>query len=261
MAAALSVFVSLPFIWVLGLSLKRGADVLRPGFLPQSYHLDNYLIAWAEFGLGQSFVNSLVVTATTLLVTLVLAIGAAYGFAALRFRWSNSLFAMVLLGIMIPPAAVIIPLFVELKAVGLYNHLFGVSIGLVPFGLPISIVILRAFFQSVAKELIEAARIDGASEVRVLVRVVIPISRAPIAVVTVLIFLGAWNDLLISLILLTDTDLYTIPLSTAAVIGQYVAPYELIAAAVMIAAAPVIVLYLAMHSQFERGVAEGAVKG
>lgn len=249
-----------PVLWIAGLSLKSGADVYSSNFVPATFNPGNYLTAWEDFGLGPLFVNSIIVTGLSVSISLLLAVLAAYGFAKVPFRGSEALFVGILLGIMIPPAALIIPLFAELNAIGLYDSHVGLSLVYTAFGLPVAILILRSFFVSIPPELIEVARLDGASEQRILWRVVVPLSKAPIATVTVLLFLAAWNDFFLALVLLRDATTYTLPVGIAQFIGQYSTPYELVAAAVIIAALPIVVLYLALGSQFERGVAEGAIK-
>jgi raffinose/stachyose/melibiose transport system permease protein len=228
--------------------------------LPASLHPENYITAWNEFGLFGLLLNSVIVTGASLAVAIVCAVLAAYGFAQLRFRGSEVLFIVILLGLMIPPAALIIPLFVEIRTLGLYDTHAGLGLVYVAFGLPLSILILRAFFASIPRELIDAARVDGATERWILWGVVVPLSKAPIATVTILMFLFTWNDFFLALVLLRDASSYTLPLGISQFIGQYSTPFELIAAAVLIASFPVFILYLLLHRYFERGVAEGAIK-
>ncbi len=249
-----------PIIWVVGLSLRSGPDVYSRSVVPKSLRPENFLDAWNQFGLGPLFLNSLVVTTVSVAVAVTASVLAAYGFARLKFRGSEVLFLVILLGLMIPPAAVIIPLFVEIRALGLYDTHIGLSLVYVAFGLPISILVLRSFFAGIQRELLEAARIDGATEIRILWRVVVPIAKAPIATVSILMFLFCWNDFFLALVLLRDQGTYTLPVGIAQFIGQYSTPYELVAAAVIIAAVPVFILYLVLHRQFQQGVAEGAVK-
>ncbi|CAN5654496.1 carbohydrate ABC transporter permease [soil metagenome] len=257
----LSAMLSLaPILWIVGLSLRTGADVYSRAVIPATFRPQNFMDAWNQFGLGPLFINSIIVTATSVSVAVVLSVLAAYGFARLRFRGSEVLFVVILLGLMIPPAALIIPLFVEIRTLGLYDTHVGLSLVYVAFGLPLSILVLRSFFASIPRELLEAARIDGATERWILWDVVVPLAKAPIATVAILLFLFAWNDFFLALVLLRDAGTYTLPVGIAQFIGQYSTPYELVAAAVLIAAVPVFVLYLDLHRQFEQGVAEGAVK-
>jgi ABC-type glycerol-3-phosphate transport system permease component len=260
-ALVVSAFVALaPIVWIVGLSLRSGADVYSRSILPRGLRPQNFLDAWAQFGLGPLFLNSVIITGASVVVAVTLSVLAAYGFARLRFRGSEVLFLMILLGLMIPPAAVIIPLFVEVRSLGLYDTHVGLSLVYVAFGLPLSILVLRSFFAGIPRELLEAARIDGAPERWILWDVVVPLAKAPIATVAILLFLFCWNDFFLALVLLRDAGTYTLPVGIAQFIGQYSTPYELVAAAVLIAAIPVFVLYLVLHRQFEQGVAEGAVK-
>lgn len=257
----LSAFVALaPIIWIIGLALRSGADVYSRSVLPTSVRPENFIDAWNQFGLGPLFINSIIVTLGSVVVAVSLSVLAAYGFARLSFRGSNVIFLFILMGLMIPPAAIIIPLFVEIRTLGLYDTHVGLGLVYVAFGLPLSILILRSFFVSIPRELLEAARIDGASEIWILRDVVVPMSKAPIATVSILLFLFAWNDFFLALVLLRDAGTYTLPVGIAQFIGQYSTPHELVAAAVIISAVPVFILYLLLHRYFERGVAEGAVK-
>lgn len=249
-----------PIVWIVGLSLRTGADVYSRALVPKALRPANFLDAWNQFGMGPLFLNSIVVTVASVGAAVLLSVLAAYGFARLRFRGSEVLFLAILLGLMIPPAAVIIPLFVEIRSMGLYDTHVGLSLVYIAFGLPLSILVLRSFFAHIPRELLEAARIDGASERRILASVVVPISKAPIATVAVLLFLFCWNDYFLALVLLRDAGTYTLPVGIAQFIGQYSTPHELVAAAVLLAAIPVFILYLVLHRQFEQGVAEGAVK-
>lgn len=257
----LSAFVALaPVAWIVGLALRSGADVYSRSIIPRSLRPENFGDAWNQFGMASLFLHSITVTTVAVVTTVALSVLAAYGFARLRFRFSEALFLLILLGLMIPPAALIIPLFVEIRTLGLYDNHIGLSLVYVAFGLPLSILVLRSFFAGIPRELLEAARIDGASERWIVWDVVVPLARAPIATVAIIQFLFCWNDFFLALVLLRDAGTYTLPVGIAQFIGQYSTPYELVAAAVVIAAVPVFILYLVLHRSFEQGVAEGAVK-
>jgi ABC-type glycerol-3-phosphate transport system permease component len=257
----LSTFVALaPVAWIVGLALRSGADVYSRSIVPRSLRPENFGDAWNQFGMASLFLHSITVTTVAVVMTVTLSVLAAYGFARLRFRFSEVLFLLILLGLMIPPAALIIPLFVEIRTLGLYDNHIGLSLVYVAFGLPLSILVLRSFFAGIPRELLEAARIDGASERWIVWDVVVPLARAPIATVAIIQFLFCWNDFFLALVLLRDAGTYTLPVGIAQFIGQYSTPYELVAAAVVIAAIPVFILYLVLHRSFEQGVAEGAVK-
>lgn len=257
---ALSLFVLAPLAWILSLALKGPSEAVGGSFLPAHPLVSNFADAWTQFALGTYVLNSLLVTVSSVAVTVVASIAAAYGFTKLRFRGSETAFSMLLLGVIIPPAALVVPLLIEIRHLDLYNSRIGLSLAYVAFGLPLATLILRGFFERLPHEVVEAARLDGCSEWTILWRIVVPLSKSAIATVTILLFLANWNEFIVALVLLRDTTHFTLPLGINAQIGQYTSQYNLIAAASLIASVPVFFLYLALQRHFERGVAEGALK-
>lgn len=254
-----SVFL-LPLLWVISLSLKSNRETLSPALFPESPQPGNYARAWRQFGLGQFFLNSLVVTVFSVGVTVLAAMFAAYGFTKLRFRGSETLFVTLLMGVIIPPAALVVPLLIEMRHLGLYNSRMGLSLVYVALGLPIATLILRGFFDGIPHELVEAARLDRCSETKILFRVLAPLARGGIVTVIILLFLANWNEFILALVSLRDVQKYTLPVGVSSQIGQYTSEYHLIAASSVIASIPVFAIYLALQRQFERGIAEGALK-
>jgi raffinose/stachyose/melibiose transport system permease protein len=162
---------------------------------------------------------------------------------------------------MIPPAAVIIPLFLIMKALGLYNSLFSLIFSYIAFGVPIAVLILRGFFMSIPNELIEAARIDRSNEIGTFFRIVVPLSKPAMLTVTIFLFMQNWNEFILALILLKDKLLYTLPVGMANLVGQWDSPWQLVAAGVIISSVPIFILYLLIQDQFVKGLTAGAVKG
>lgn len=260
LAIAISAICLIPVGWALSLSLKSNSETVSGGFLPSDPQLGNYPAAWNEFGLGTFFLNSFVVTGASVLVTVMAALAAAYAFTVIRFRGSELVFTMLLLGVIVPPAALIVPLLIQMQQLGLYNSHLGLVLAYVALGLPIAILIFRGYLTSIPREIYEAARLDGCSEIGILIRIVTPLSKSAIATVVILLFLANWNEFILALVLLRDTEQFTLPVGIASQIGQYTSKYNYIAAASIIAATPIFVLYLALQRQFQRGVAEGALK-
>lgn len=262
--SVVAIFISalclVPVGWALSLSLKSNSETVGGGFLPTDPQISNYAAAWTEFHLGTFFYNSFVVTFGSVAITVAAALSAAYAFTVIRFRGSEFLFTMLLLGVIVPPAALIVPLLIQMQQLGLYNSHAGLIIAYVALGLPIAILIFRGYLTSIPREIYEAARLDGCSEIGILVRIVVPLSKSAIATVVILLFLANWNEFILALVLLRDTEQYTLPVGIASQIGQYTSKYNLIAAASIIAALPIFVLYLLLQRQFQRGVAEGALK-
>lgn len=257
----LGVVFLIPIFWVFSLSLRSNKDALSAMFFTKDLHFENYLKAWQTFGFTRLYLNSIIVTVVSVFITLVIASLAAYSFSRLRYKGSNIVFYMILLGMMIPPAAVIIPLFIIMENLKLYNTLFSLILSYIAFGLPIATLILRGFFMSIPPELVEAARIDGSSEIGTFFRIIIPLSKPAISTVIIFLFMQNWNEFLLGLVLLRDKILYTLPVGVAIFVGQWDSPWELVAAGVIIASIPVFVLYLILQDQFVKGLTAGAVKG
>lgn len=257
---AIAFLVLTPLFWVFSLSLRSARETLRPGLIPSDPQPGNYVEAWTRFGLGDLFLNSALVTAGSVVLTVIAAMCAAYAFTKVRFRGSEAMFSALLLGVLIPPAALVVPLLIEMRYLGLYDTRIGLMLAYVAFGLPIATLVFRGFFETIPHEIVEAARLDGCSENRILWRILAPLAKGAIATVTILLFLANWNEFILALVLLRDEDAYTLTLGINAQIGQYTSDYQLIAAASIIASLPVFAIYLVLQGQFERGVAEGALK-
>ena len=257
----LSLAYLIPIIWVISLSVRSKRDVFSTVFLPREVHLENYLTTWTTFHFGQLFLNSAVVTVLSVLIVLIVSSMAAHAFCRLRYRGSEFFFYLILLGMMIPPAAVIIPLFLVMKTLGLYNTHLALILAYIAFALPIAVLIFRGFFLSVPGELIEAARIDGSHETRTFVSIILPLSTPAIATVVIFSFMQNWNEFLIALVLLKDRALYTIPVGMGNLVGQWDSPWQLIAAAVVIASLPIFIVYLLIQDLYVRGLTAGALKG
>lgn len=250
-----------PVIWVISLSLRSKKAVFSTLFFTRDLHFENYLIAWTTFRVGRLFLNSAIITGASVAVILVISSLAAYAFCRLKYRGSEFFFYMILLGMMIPPAAVVIPLFLIIKNLGLYNTHAALILAYIAFGLPIAVLIFRGFFLSVPGELIDAARIDGSREANTFVSIIIPLSTPAIATVTIFSFMQNWNEFLLALVLLKDKLLYTLPVGMANLVGQWDSPWQLIASGVVIASLPIFIVYLTIQDLYVKGLTAGALKG
>ncbi|MFA5546541.1 MAG: carbohydrate ABC transporter permease [Sphaerochaetaceae bacterium] len=250
-----------PVLWILSVSLRLEKDVFSTTFAMSNPHFENYLEAWNTFNFSDLFINSILVTGISIVVTLMFSSLAGYGFAKLKYNNSNSIYIVLLTGVMIPQAGILIPFFLLMRLMGLYNTLLSVVISCVAFGIPLSVLLFRGFFSGLAEELLEAARVDGCNELRIFWCVGLPLCKSAIATSTIMLFVTNWNDYLMPLILLRDTKKYTLPLGIARYIGQWESPWNLVAAGVILSAMPITVVYLAFQKQFVKGLTEGAVKG
>ena len=254
--------VGYPTIWMLMQSLKTKFEMYANVWgLPSQLFVENYVQAWRIARMGTYIFNSLIVSLGTVALVLVTASLAGYAFGKLRFAGSRVLFYMFVFTLIVPHQVTIIPLYAVVSGLGLSNSYLALILPYAAGGLPLSIFLLRAFFESVPREIEEAARIDGCSELAAFWRVVLPISGPGLATVTILQFLGAWNEFILALIFIRNQSLRTIPLGLQAFFFEYAVEWGYLFAALSMATVPVIVVYVLMQRQFIRGLTAGAVKG
>ena len=227
---------------------------------PDGFYLSNYVEAWTVGGFGRSLGNSVVVAAIVVSLATVLAILAGYAFGTMRFRGSTALFYLFLLGLMIPAEATIIPLFFDLRSLGLTDTDLAIALPQVAQSIAFGTFWLRAQFRSMPTSLIEAAALDGAGPMQALVRILVPAARPAIVTMLVLVFMWTWNEFLIALIMAPGGKLRTAPLGLANFQGQYTSETALLAAGAVIVALPTVILFLVLQRHFIRGMLEGAAK-
>ncbi|GAA5031028.1 carbohydrate ABC transporter permease [Microbacterium fluvii] len=260
LTTALAIMFLYPLIWTAVSSVAP-----RPGTSqPEGWGLGNYAaLANYQAGIWVYLGNSAFVSLLTVLLTLVVSTFGGYAFARFSFPGKNVLFLTVLAILMVPYATLLIPLYVILNAVGLSNSLVGVAVVLTMFQLPFSMFMMRISFESIPRELDEAALVDGASSFGALWRVLIPAVKPGLITVGMFAFLAAWNDFMAPLILITDTNRMTLPLAVAnlRVQVQGVIDYGATEAGVVVLALPCILLFLILQRHYVRGFMSGAFKG
>ena len=243
-------------------TFKPDLDILLdPIGLPKSFSIQNYITLFDTSGIGQSIVNSLKVTLASVSLTLALASMTSYAIARLTKVTGAMLFGLFVLGLTIPAQVNILPIYILFNSLGLTNSHFGLVLANLVSALPISVFIITAFFRELPKEMIEAAEIDGASHLRVFMRIVLPLSTPAIGATAIFLFVIFWNDLLFPLLLITQQDLQTLPLTLFGFRGEYQTAYGLLFTGVAIASAPLVVMYILMQRTFVAGLTSGAVKG
>lgn len=223
-------------------------------------HLSNYLEAWRIGGFGRSLGNSVVVAAIVVSLATALAILAGYAFGTMRFRGSTALFYLFLLGLMIPTEATIIPLFFDLRTLGLTDTYLAIAMPQVAQSVAFGTFWLRSQFRALPTSLVEAAALDGAGPLQALLRILVPASKPAIVTMVVLVFMWTWNEFLIALIMAPGGALRTAPLGLATFQGQYTAETALLAAGAVIVALPTVILFLFLQRHFIRGMLEGVAK-
>jgi len=250
-----------PFAWFASASFKGPREIAqrRPTLVPLEPTLDGYRGA-VDKGLAGWMLNSLIVATATTLVTLPLAAGAAYALSRTRMRGRRILLGLVLAASMFPQVTLAHTLYGMLQSVGLVNTRAGPVFPYVSLTLPLAIWILASFFREIPAELEEAARIDGAGPVRTLVRVFLPVAAPGVFTAAILTFIYAWNEFFFALVLLTGNDVRTLPPGIATMPGQYTFPWGEIAAACVLATAPLLAAVLLLQRRIVSGLTAGAVK-
>lgn len=247
-------FALLPVLTILATSVS--APLGESGGL----HLSNFAQAWTVGGFGRSLGNSVVVAAIVVTLSLVLSVLAGYAFGTMRFRGSTVLFYLFLLGLMIPTEATIIPLFFDLRSLGLTDTYLAIAMPQVAQSVAFGTFWMRAQFRAMPVSLLEAAALDGAGPLRALTRIMAPAALPGILTMLVLVFMWTWNEFLIALIMAPGGRLRTAPLGLANFQGQYTAETALLAAGAVIVALPTVILFLFLQRHFIRGMLEGAAQ-
>ncbi len=253
-----------PLLWTIYSSFKSSKEILHGIWaLPANPSLNGYLQIFSSSSFGMYYQNSIIVTLTSVPVLTAVSAMAAYAFARVRFRGRNILFYMFLAGTMIPVHVTLIPLFIMMRDMSLLGKLPSMILPFVGFGLPISVFILRGFFEEIPIELEEAARIDGCSTLNIFWSIVLPLARPALVTVIVLSVVSAWNEYLFALTFLgSNNDSYTLPLGIVATVRSLgVTQYDKMFAGLTVAALPVLIFYFLAQRQIVKSLTAGAIKG
>ena len=248
-----------PFIWMFFASFKTFKDLVsNPGMLPQVWTTANYIEIASRVNFGAAFVNSAIAAVTVTGVTLLTSAALGYVFAKYQFWGKEVLFFLFLATMMVPFAVVLVPLYLTITSFGLSNNLGGIIItGLwSSFGM----FMMRQFMETIPSELIDAARIDGASEWRIFFQIILPLSGAPLAALGIFAFLANWDSYLWPLVVLSSPDRQTLPLVLAGLRNLWWTRYEMWSAGSMLTVIPVMIIYAVASRYFIRGIAMTGMK-
>jgi len=223
--------------------------------------LGNFADAWVQGEFGRYLRTSVIVTGSVVIGASLLSSLAGYAFGTMRFAGSSVLFYVLLLGLMVPSEAIVIPLYFQLRSVDLLDTYTALILPQIAQSLAFGTFWMRAYFRSTSREVVEAARLDGAGHLRVFWSVLLPMGRPAVVTMMVLFFMWTWNEFLLPLVVIPSGDLLTAPLGLALFQGQYTAGTSLLAAGAVLVALPVVVAYLFAQRHFIRGMVDGATKG
>lgn len=265
-SGALAVAFLFPLVWAFLNSVKTKEEASRipPTWLPESLSLENYggLTSYGE-GLGTYLFNSITLSVLTIIGTVLVCVLGGYGFARYRFRGRGALFGVTLAILMVPYATILLPLYIVLGELGLQNSLIGLSLVLIMFQLPFGVFMMRNSFESVPRELEEAALVDGCSDFGAMRHVSLRIVVPGVVTVALFAFLTSWNEFLAPLIFLNDGGKYTLPIMLVNIrSGAYGAiDYGALQAGIVVAMIPCLVLYVALQRFYVSGLVAGAMRG
>jgi ABC-type glycerol-3-phosphate transport system permease component len=256
----IAIVEAFPLVWMILTSLKDTHEIFNT-VLPTHIRWDNFPRVWFAMNFPLHLANSLYVTGLTVALVVGLATPAAYAFARYRFPGREVVFYAFIGVMMIPPQAILIPMFQFLKSLHMLNSLTGLALSFVGGGTAFAVFLMRTFFLSLPRELGDAALIDGCDDFQVFWHVYLPLARPGIAAVVIIQSLYTWNEFMFSSTFLISPDIKTVQSAVFQAVGQYATDYSALCSGLIIALIPVILVYLVLQRQFISGLTAGALKG
>lgn len=259
--AMIAVVALYPLLFTILNSFKtRTGFAKNPLGLTSELTFDNYIETFNRMAVPRLFLNSVIATAGGLVLSTFAALLLAYAVTKLRFPGSNLIFLFIIAMLVIPSQVIIYPLYETILDLGFGSTYQGLILAYAAFGLPISTYLLAAYFRAIPDQLIEAARLDGAGEMRILFSIMLPIATPAIAALSILNFVWMWNDLLLPLVIMGGSDKKTLMVGVALLSGQYDVSIPLVSAGLVVALLPVMIVYLLFQRQILSGAVAGAVR-
>ncbi|MFN0192585.1 MAG: carbohydrate ABC transporter permease [Aestuariivirga sp.] len=255
-AATAIVFIMFyPTVWLLLSAFKNNRELFRyPFSLPMEWRFENFSNAWEKGGLGVLYLNSIIVTVTAVAITVFAATAAAFAFARLEFPGRNLFYRVLLIGLLLPPPVIAIPLFTQLRDMGLLNTLWALILPGAAWSLAISTFIMRSYFMSLRNDTEEAARLDGAGIWTIFRHVSMPMVKPAMLTVAVLNTINIWNELLFAMLFISDDNKRTLPAGLIRFYGFHSTDYGLVFAALTVTILPILILYFIMQRQVIAGL-------
>jgi len=250
-----------PAVYMVSMSLMDNPQLFAGRIVAWPLSPENYPQAWVASGIGRLYGNSLVVSTASMLLTVAISALAGYGLGRIAFAGRGIVYALVLVGLTIPLQIALIPLFINLRSLGLLNTRLALIGPYTGFGLAFGTYIMKGFFEGLPRELEEAARLDGAGEFGIFLRVMLPLTRPALATVAIFLFLQNWNEFLFALTFITEGAMRTLPTGIYALLSsEFYGNYPILAASLVLFSLPVLVLYFLFQRQFIEGLTAGALK-
>jgi ABC-type glycerol-3-phosphate transport system permease component len=257
---ALSVVTAFPFVWMVLTSIRPGNTVFTEGLIPTSVTFEAYVQVWNGVDIPRHFLISFWITAVTVVAVVFLATLAGYSFAHLDFPAKKTIYLVLLSTMLLPGTAVIVPLFLELKQLSLLDTTSGLILVYVGTNLPFAMFLMRAFFETLPRELRDSARVDGAGEFRIFWSVMAPLIGPGVATLVIFQFMFTWNEFILANTLLQTPEKLPLQPVLFAMQGQYSTDWPVLTAALVLSVLPIVIVYVRMQRQFVAGLTMGALK-
>ncbi len=256
-----AIVVLYPIFMMVMSGFKTNAEIFGAPFaLPKSLNFDNYAVIWNTTDVPRYLLNSTIVTVISVIVLLVTGTMAAYAISRYKFRGSIMVSLFFLAGLMLPLRLAIIPLFVQLKAMGLVDNLFGLIFIYTAMSLPSTVFILTGFLRALPSELEDSARVDGASELRIMVQIMVPLITPAMVIAGIYNAVPIWNDFFFPLIFIQTPENKTLAQGLTSFFGEYSVNFGVLYAGLTLAALPVVAVFILQSKRFIAGMTAGAIK-
>lgn len=252
-----------PLWFVIVSSMKKNTELFsNPWGFPKSLDFSNYINVLTNSVIWKNFLNSLFIGTVATLVTILLSTAIAYALTRMKFKKTNKLvYSLLLLSLLIPPASLLIPLYIMIQNFGLYNTHFALIIPYAAFGIPLSVFVVSSFLRSIPLELEEAGVMDGLNAIGLLWRIIIPLTMPTLVTIFILNFINNWNEYVMASLFISSEELRTLPVAVVAFADKFNMNYGALTASIAISIVPVIIMYAIFQRSIIEGVTAGSVKG
>ncbi|NRF93770.1 carbohydrate ABC transporter permease [Paenibacillus frigoriresistens] len=252
-----------PLVWLANFSIVGANEFFSSKILiwPDTPQWQNYINAWVDGKFPKYLLNSLIVSTTTIILTVIVSVSLAYAFTRMHWKWRTPLFTVILLGIMIPIHATLLPNFAIFKMLGITNSYWGLILPYTAVSVPLSTFILTGFMRSIPAAIEESAVMDGCSIYRIVFQIILPLTMPAVVTVAVTTFLNCWNEFIMASTFISKDSLKTLPFSVMNFAGQYSSDYGSQFAVMVLTSVPAIIIYALFNEKITKGVTAGAVKG
>lgn len=261
--AVVSIGSLFPLVWLIDFSLCKSGDLFGKYILkwPSDPQFNNYKTAWIDGKIGQYLFNSVIVNFAAVAMTVLIALLMGYAFTRMEWKLKKPVYTVILLGLMIPIHATLLPNFIVFHKLGISNSYLGLIIPYVAFSMSQAIFIMSGFMESIPKSIEESAVMDGCGIFRIIFQIILPLTKPAVATITIMTFLSTWNEFIMAATYLSSDKYRTLPFAVYNFAGQYASNYAIQFAVMAFVSIPSLIVYIVFNEKITKGVTVGAVKG